>query len=364
MNLPLTLSAYFARRFIIWFLAVIGGLLSVVYVGETLELLRRATSHPDVSFDLVLSMSSLKIAGTLQVLFPSAILFTALYTFWRLTRSHELEVTRAAGVSVWSFTAPLVLAAVVLGIFHVTVINPMGAAMTARFERLEDRHFKNRVSTFEVSKGGIWISQADTKAKAFIHAEAVKPGTFELQNVIVFINPHEIKKSVRVDATSAILTSGEWVLTDAWIKEGDKPTRHQLMASLPTDLTEARIEESFASPQTVSFWELPKFIRTLEAAGLSSLRHKLFYESLLARPLLLAAMVLIAAVFGLRQTRKGGIFAMITSGLVLGLLLFVGNDVIQTFAQTGGIPIALAAWGPAIVGLLGASAALFHFEDG
>src|SRR6185369_4095630 len=157
------------------------------------------------------------------------------------------------------------------------------------FERLEDRYFKNRDSTFEVSKGGIWISQADTKATAFIHAEGVKPGTFELQNVIVFLNPHDIRNSTRIDAASAILTSGEWVLTNAWIKTGDKPSRKEVLASLPTDLTEARIQESFSSPQTISFWELPKFIRTLEAAGLSSQRHRLFYESLLARPLLLAA---------------------------------------------------------------------------
>jgi len=38
--------------------------------------------------------------------------------------------------------------------------------------------------------------------------------------------------------------------------------------------------------------------------------------------------------------------------------------VIQTFAQSGGMPVILAAWGPPMVGLLGGAAALFHFEDG
>jgi len=364
MKLPFTLSVYFGRQFFLWFLAIMAGLMSIVYIGEALELLRRSTARPDVSFGIILQMSALKITGTAQVLFASAVLFTGLYTFWRLSRSHELEVARAAGVSVWVFTAPIMLVALLLGVIQVSIINPLAAGLTARYERMDDRYLRGRASTLEVSKGGIWISQADSQSQAFIHAETVKPGTFELQKVIVFINPHDIETGYRIDAESAKLQSGLWRLTDAWVtREGAQPVRVATY-DLPTELTRARIEESFAPPETVSLWKLPEFIRTLEAAGLSSLRHELYYQSLLARPLLLVAMVLVAAVFGVRQARRGGIFAMAVSGLVAGLLLFVGNDVIQTFGQTGSIPVLLAAWGPAIVGILAASAALFHFEDG
>jgi len=364
MSMPTTLSGYYARQVTTWFLAIMGGLLAIVYVGEALELLRRASAHADVSFELVLRMAFLKIGGTAQVLFPSAVLFTALFSFWRFTRSHELEVTRAAGISAWSFIAPLVLTALLFGVVQVALLNPLSASMSSRFSRLEDRYLRGRVSTLDVSKGGIWISQADTKAQAFIHADTVKPGTFELQRVIVFVNPHDIRTGYRIDAETAQLGNGAWTLKNAWVSENGKPAVQKAEAVLPTDLTTSRIEESFAPPETVPFWELPKFIHTLEAAGLSSLRHRLFYESLLARPLLLAAMVVLAAVFGLRQTRRGGVFAMAISGLVIGLLLYVGNDVVQTFAQTGGIPILLAAWGPALIGLMGGAAALFHLEDG
>lgn len=371
---PRTFSLYLGRRFLLFFVTIMAGLLAIVYVGETLELLRRSAAHPDVGFGLVLRMAGLKLPGTAQVILPSAILFTALYFFWHMTRTRELEVARAAGVSVWNFLAPVALGAVLLGVVEVTTVNPLGAAMVSRFERMEDRYFKGRPTTLELSSSGLWISQSGGAAgqgQVFLHAQslstpALTPDSFTLQQVTVFENPTDPEHGQRIDADSATLTPGAWELTQAYVHDpatgrtAPPVSRYRL----PTPLTQQSLEESFASPASLSFWQLPAFIHTLQAAGLSGTRHQLYFQSLLAKPLLLAAMVLIAAVFGLRQTRQGGIFTTIVTGLVLGLLLFVLNDILQTFAQSGGLPVALAAWGPALVGLTAGAAALFHSEDG
>lgn len=368
MKIPLTLSLYLARSFIVTFLTIMAGLLAVAYIGEALELLRRAAAHPGLGVGMVLRMAALKLPGTAQIMLPSATLFSALFFFWRMTKTHELEIARAAGLSVWNFLSPVVVAALLLGVVEVTVINPMSAAMVGRFERMEDRYFRGRASTLEVSSAGIWISQASEAGQVFLHAESLTPNSFELKTVIALENPADLEKGRRIDAAQAVLTPGAWELTDAYVHTpapgaADQVT-HADRVRIPTELTQEKIEDSFASPKSLSFWRLPEFIHTLQAAGLSTVRHELYFESLLAKPFFLAAMVALAAVFGLRQTRRGGIVGTIASGLTLGLLLFVLNDVIQTFAQSGGMPITLAAWGPALVGLFGGAAALFHFEDG
>ncbi len=364
MKIPMTLSLYLFRQFLIFFVVIMAGLLSIVFIGEALELLRRSSAHPDISFGLIMSMAAFKLPGTGQVMLPSVMLFASLYFFWRFTKSRELEVARASGMSVWNFLAPVAFAAMLLGVIEVTIINPMSAAMVGRFERMEDKHFRGRLTTLDISSAGIWISQADAQGQAFIHAEALKPGTFDLLNVIVFENPSDLPRSIRIDAESARLVPGAWELTNAIVRKPGDAAQEKPLFRLPTELTQSRIEDSFASPNSLSFWQLSEFIRTLQAAGLSSVRHELYFQSLLAKPLLLAAMVLLAAVFGLRSSRQGGIFATVASGLILGLLLYVLNDVIHTFAQSGGMPVILAAWGPALVGLTAGAAALFHFEDG
>ena len=52
-----------------------------------------------------------------------------------------------------------------------------------------------------------------------------------------------------------------------------------------------------AAPNTISFWELPAFIRALKAIGLPPTQHELQFQDLLSQPVLLGAMVFFAAAF-------------------------------------------------------------------
>jgi lipopolysaccharide export system permease protein len=114
----------------------------------------------------------------------------------------------------------------------------------------------------------------------------------------------------------------------------------------------------------MSFWELPGFIRLLDASGFSSQKHRLYFNALLARPFLYAAMVLIAASFSLRMQRRGGATLMIGAGVACGFALYFLSDVVFALGLSASIPISLAAWTPTgVTWLLGATL-LLHLEDG
>ena len=55
---------------------------------------------------------------------------------------------------------------------------------------------------------------------------------------------------------------------------------HHAAYKLPTTLTPAQIQESFAPPDTLSFWELPGFIRAAQSAGFSAMRYELYLYTL------------------------------------------------------------------------------------
>src|SRR5262249_16171021 len=131
-----------------------------------------------------------------------------------------------------------------------------------------------------------------------------------------------------------------------------------------TELTARDIRNSLASPETMSFWKLPGYIRLLEDSGFSAQRHKLYFNGLLARPFLLAALVMIAATFSLRMQRRGGTTLMIAAGVVTGFLLYFLSQTIFALGISSKIPVVLAAWTPAGLSLLIGSTLLFHLEDG
>src|SRR5690606_37315117 len=128
----------------------------------------------------------LKLSYLSQEVMPFTVLFAAMATFWRLTRSHELVVARAAGVSVWQFLLPVIGSSVVIAVLAVSALNPLAAALLSRYERLEASYIHNQQSMLAVSETGLWLRQSDGSGQAVIHADPVKPGSVSLQQVTVF----------------------------------------------------------------------------------------------------------------------------------------------------------------------------------
>ncbi|MFW5882933.1 MAG: coproporphyrinogen III oxidase, partial [Verrucomicrobiota bacterium] len=66
---------------------------------------------------------------------------------------------RATGVSAWQFLAPAVVVAALLGVVVVTSLNPLSAALAARYDRLEGQRDGREPAQMSVSAGGIWMKQ-------------------------------------------------------------------------------------------------------------------------------------------------------------------------------------------------------------
>lgn len=361
-----TISFYILRQFLIWFLLMFATIVAVIVLIDAVELLRRGSGRPDASFGVITSMALLRTPFLAQEAVPFAVMFGGIFAFLRLTRNHELVVLRAAGVSVWQFLMPAIVAAIALGVLNITVINPLSAVLLSQFEELEGRYFTGRSSLLAVSSDGIWLRQntADGTGQTVIHATKVQPEKLLLDRVIVFEFAEDDRFTGRIDAESALLLDGHWELREAWLtrpgRAGVFLTRHELA----TDLTPDKIQESFASPETVAFWNLPRFIRVLKESGFSATAHQLHLHALLAEPVLLAAMVLVAATFSLRLTRRGGTIILVGAGVLAGFFLFLLTNVIQALGLGTSIPVILAAWTPAGVSLLAGLTMLLHLEDG
>jgi lipopolysaccharide export system permease protein len=88
------------------------------------------------------------------------------------------------------------------------------------------------------------------------------------------------------------------------------------------------------------------------------------YQKLLARPFLLASMVLVAAAVSLRFFRFGGVQKMVLSGVAAGFLLYVLSKVTEDLSKAELMYPLAAAWLPVCVGGLSGFLALLHQEDG
>lgn len=370
MNLAATLSLYVARVFSLHMLAMLAALTGLSGLFDFIELLRRAASRPEVGFGLIASIAALRLPWLGMQILPFAILLGGIMAFWRLTRSSELIVARAAGVSAWQFLAAPVLCAAALGGFATTAISPVAAAMRAEAERLDGTYLRAGGGPLALNGGQLWLRQSDTgldpTGVAILHASGVLVNRGELTATAasVFRLDHTDHLLQRIEAGATTLAAGTWVLRNARTILPDRLPDAPATRTLPTTMTVGRVQESFAPPDTLSFWSLPGFINLLERSGFSAVRHRLHFQSLLALPLLSGTMALLAACFSMRPARRGGVARMVASGLITGFALFVVSKVAEEFGQSGALPPLLAAWAPAGAGLLLSVALLLHLEDG
>lgn len=370
MGIAVTLSVYISRQFTFAVLAMLAALSGLVSLFDFIELLRRSTTHPDATFGLVTEIAALRLPYISMQILPFAVLLGGILAFWRLTRSSELIVARAAGISAWHFLAGPVLCALLLGAIATTAISPLSSVLLRRAELLDNVYLRTGGGPLALAGGQLWLRQSDRgltpQGVAIIHALGVRLSgkTLGATDVSLFRLDGEDRLLARVEAKSARLIGGNWVLEDARTIRPDQSPEPARTITVPTDLTVTRVEESFASPDTLSVWVLGDFIRLLDRSGFSSLRHRLHYQALLALPLLAATMGLVAAGTSMRPARHGGVARMIGSGIAAGFLLFVISKLAEEFGQSGALPIMLAAWAPAAAGLMLALALLLHVEGG
>ena len=369
-SIPLTLAAYFGRQFIIAVAAMIAALTALVALFDFLELLRESVSAPAAAFGVVAEMELLRVPWLTMQILPFAVLLGGIFAFWRLTRSSELVVARAAGVSAWQFLAAPVLLAVLLGAGGTAALSPLSAIMFARAETLYNAYLGTNGGPLSLQGGELWVRQADTgltpQGFAVLHAQNVRltANVLSADHVSVLRLNAGTQLLQRLEAAHATLGRGVWRLDNVSVLAPGGEPRFAREIAFPTDLTVHRVQESFASPNALSFWALPGFIRLLKRSGFSAIQHQLAFQALLALPLLCATMALVAAGFSMRPSRRGGATRMLVSGVACGFALFMISDIADQFGTSGAIPVILAAWAPAVAGMLLSIALLLHLEDG
>ncbi|MCZ6637358.1 MAG: LPS export ABC transporter permease LptG [Alphaproteobacteria bacterium] len=359
-----TFSFYVAKRFFAGFLLILAAVSLIILLVDFVELLRRTSSKDDVTLQLVLQMTVFKFPQALQKVIPFAILFGSMLTLWRLTRANELVAARTAGVSVWQFLAPAIIVAVLMGLVYVSALNPLGSTMMLRYQQMNERYIKGRPELFKISRSGMWLRQSGTEGQSVLHALTMTTRDMVLKGVTIYRYDAKNQFSGRLDAAEAHLVPGAWQLKNVLVTAPGQPSTRQSTYRLPTDWTPAKIKESFSKPETMSFWQLPAFIALLDRAGFTATRHRVYWYSLLAMPMMLAAMVLVAACFSLRMARRGGVAILITGGILFSFFLLFISDVILAFGLSDAIPAALAAWTPAAVTALIGMSILLHLEEG
>jgi len=324
---------------------------------------------------MVAETSLFRVPQLLEKMMPFCVLIGAMTCYLALSRRLELVVARAAGVSAWQFIAPALASAIILGILATVAYNPMSANLRELSKRMESELFGGAAGGGVQDAAGFWINQVNEDGQVIMNAARSERQGARLTGLTLFRfdtvrtttadGPEEkIVFKERIEAREATLEDGYWLFKGVRRFSLEAPPVDQESLQLATTLTSAQVRSSFSTPETVSFWQLPAYIRSSESSGFATAGYRLQYHKLLAQPFLLAAMVMLAASVSLRFFRFGGVQKMVLSGVGAGFLLYVLSKVTEDLSKAELMHPIAAAWLPVTVGGLTGFLALLYQEDG
>ncbi|WP_395647540.1 LPS export ABC transporter permease LptG [Terricaulis sp.] len=344
--------------------ALVGVVVSILLI-DLVEQMRSVGTRTELSILEALRFTLLKTPMLIEQTLPFVMLAGTMMAVIGLNRSSELVSMRAAGVSAWRFLAPAAFLGVVLGVFTITLLNPLGAHLYQSFEA-EKANALSQYSA-QAPRNGIWIRQGDPEGQVVIHADSVDATGVTLTGATFMffeVQDDVLRFTRRMRAQKAELKPGFWQLTDiVEATPGGRPVRHAHLA-IPTSLDATELINRFVNPATLSFWRLPGFISEARAAGFAPTRYELKWQNLLAYPLLLATMAGLGATFSLQLQRLGNLARWGSAGVGIGLFLFFYAQLAGAFAITQTVPAAAAAWSAPLAGAFIALAMVAFLEDG
>lgn len=359
------LNIYFGKRFLSALTGVFLGIVFLVLVIDFVELMRRAADISNAKIGDLAAIAFLRSPVYGEQILPFAALFGAMIAFLSLSRKSELVIARATGISVWQFSAPALVLALLTGVIFTTTFNPMSAKMKERADNIETKIFGTRTQLLQDNGAGqIWFRQKNKNGEAIFRADAASEESTLLSRVTIFLFDENHSFKERYEADTAKLSNGHWTLANArHFTLNDEP-KTLSSTQIETSLTVDQVKEALSSAETIGFWQLPHIIERTKLVGLETHKYEMQYQTLLAKPLTLLAMVLIATSVSLSVFRFGGVFRMILSGIAAGFVLYVLSKLAGDLGEAGLLSPFVAAWLPSTLGAVVGTVVLLFREDG
>lgn len=358
-----TLNRYFFFRYAAitaWYFIGVYALITLV---DFTEFSSRTVGLPGFTVQLALAISALRVPMIMQQAVPFVALIAAITTLVSLNRKYELVIARSAGISAWQFLLPFCVGALLFGMLTVGVLNPLAAYAVSRSETLENEFRSgrsNQVSAFAAP----WLRQKTADSDTIIGARAVLNQGMELADVTFFSLDQDGNIVERRDAAHAYLRDGFWELRDVRTIRGGSQLPPLETDRIPTNLKPEFVQERLARPETIPFYALPGKIEVARSFGARASSFATQFHTLMALPLLLVAMTLIAATVSMRFQRMGQSATMILGGVLAGFLLYVVSVLVKAFGNAGFVPPFVVAWIPVVVAMFFGVTFLLYKEDG
>src|SRR5262247_4060709 len=209
------IDRYLVREYIAFMgigLAVAAALFVVIDLVKTLDKYLRV--KPPLIY--IFEHFAYRLPAALHDGLPIVMLVATIFLFLTLSRYHELTALKAAGVSLYRVSAPVLavglLVAIGAGFFQELAL----PVLNERGDEVDRVKIRGQAPRHLQSRQRLWVRSADTR---FYRVELLNPATNDLYGVTILEMDREFRLTGRLDARRAHWTASGWELSEGAYRE-------------------------------------------------------------------------------------------------------------------------------------------------
>lgn len=349
---PTILDRYVGRTFLRIVALVAAGLLGIFYIAQFVDFSDKLFKG-QATGRMLLEYFWFATPQYVYYVVPLSLLVAALVTVGLLTKTSELTVMKACGISLYRVSAPLLAAALGASVLLFVLEEQVLARANRRAEALNDQIRGRSPRTFNMLNRR-WLAG---RGGAIYHYAFFDPQRAELASLSIYEFDSRAWRLARQTFATRAIYRGGWLGQDGWTVSFDRgPVPHWdrfAERQLPIEPPEY-FQSEHPDAELMTFSELRRHVAELRASGFNAVPLSVALQRKLAFPFVTVIMTLIALPFGVTTGRRGAVYG-IGLGIVLAIVYWLLLSAFGAVGSAGILPPVLAAWAPNLLFGMGAA---------
>ncbi len=339
---------YLLRNFLFYFVLLTIGFILLFEVFNFFELLDDIAQHRTGILD-VFNYFRLLALYLFYQLAPLAALVSVLVTLGVMAKNNELVALKAAGVSLYRLSLPLLLAGSLLAVGLVALDDTYLPYVNQKQDALRNE-IKGRPAQTYYQPRGQWIFGENSKVYNYeffdpdrqifggLNVLELDPATFEIRRRIYAARAHwDNQQKV-------------WILESGWLREfknGQLTSYVPFLGNAMKELNEppAYFNREVRQSYQMSWWELKEYIADLSTAGFDVARLSVQLQKKLSFPLIAPIIILLAIPFSIVVGTRGAVGG-IALGVGIAIVYWAASALTEAMGAVGQLPPLVAGWAP------------------
>jgi LPS export ABC transporter permease LptF/LPS export ABC transporter permease LptG len=345
------LDWYVLRGFLFYFVLLLAGFVLLFETFTFFELLDDISRHHTPSLDVANYFRFLTVSNFYQFS-PLAALTAVLVTLGVLAKNNEIVAFKAAGISLYRVSLPLLAMGLVLAGGLVVLGDTYLPYANQRQDELYNE-IKGRPPQTYFSPQHQWIFGENSKVYNYdlfdsdhnlfggLSVFELDPGTFQLRRRVYAARAHWFAQQ------------HTWVLESGWVRDFDDGHVTSYVPFVVDALPElgeppSYFKREIRQSNQMNWPQLRRYIDSLERAGFDVARLSVQLYKKLAFPLIAPIIILLAIPFSLLVGTRGAVGGL-ALGLGIGIFYWAVSALFEAMGAVGQLPPFMAAWSPDLI---------------